>query len=208
MWNKKFDREDFLYGTNPNIFIKENVSFLKPRSRVICLGEGEGRNALYLAKEGFRVEALDASDVGLMKLQKKALEEETAITIRHTLIENWEPHGFYDGIICSFMHLPKSEQKDMFLKSFLSLQNGGYFIAEFFSVHQLQFQSGGPKDENLLYDLKDLYTIFSNLPCKIYKLSEEITTLDEGAGHNGEASVIRVIIKKERQVLNELLQSH
>lgn len=75
IWNKKFEREDFLYGEEPNAFIRDNTSFLKPKSRVICLGEGEGRNALYLAKHGFRTEALDASDVGLQKLQKKLLKK-------------------------------------------------------------------------------------------------------------------------------------
>jgi len=208
VWNQKFNREDFLYGENPNEFIKENSSFFKPKSRILCLGEGEGRNALYLAKQGFRVEALDASDIGLQKLQKKALEEGLAITIRHTLIENWNPQGFYGGIICSYMHLPKSEQKDMLLKAFLALEKDGFFIAELFSTHQPKYNHFGPKEQELLYDLKDLYGIFSNLPCKIYKLSQEIITLDEGMGHKGEASALRIIIKKERQVLNEVSQSH
>lgn len=208
VWNKKFNREDFLYGEEPNEFIKENITFLKPKSRILCLGEGEGRNAFFLAKEGFKVEALDASDVGLQKLQTKALEEGFAITIRHTLIENWNPQGFYDGIICSYMHLPKSQQKDMFLKAFLALENNGFFIAELFSTHQPKYNTFGPKQNELLYDLKDLYNIFSNLPCKIYRLSQEIITLNEGSGHRGEASAIRIIIKKERQVLNEASQSH
>lgn len=196
MWNTKFDREEFLYGEEPNAFIKEHTHLLKKNSRILCLGEGEGRNALYLAKFGFNVEALDASDIGLMKLQKKALEGGVAITIRHTLFENWQPHGRYNAILCSFMHLPKEAQDTMFTKSFLALEEGGYFIGEFFSTSQLKFQSGGPKDKNLLYDICDIHALLKNLPCEILKLSLEIVELNEGIGHKGKASVIRILFQK------------
>jgi SAM-dependent methyltransferase len=197
LWNGKFSRVGFLYGKEINSFIKENSHLIKTKSRVLCLGEGEGRNAIFLAKQGLHVEALDASDVGLQKLQKRALREGVAITIRHTLIENWQALNKYDAIISTFMHLKRDEQKDMFLKALGALSQDGYFIAEFFSVAQLNFSSGGPKDANLLYQLDELYQIFSNLPCTILKLSQEIVMLDEGQGHKGEASVIRVILRRD-----------
>lgn len=200
IWNEKFKKADFLYGEKPNEFIKESIHLLQPNARVICLGEGEGRNALFLAQNGFKTEALDASDVGLQKLQKKALQENIAVTIRHTLIENWQPHGFYDAVITSYMHLSRGLQKDTILKSFLCLNDGGYLIAEVFSVHHLKFNSFGPKDENLLYNLSELYNIFTHIPCHIIKLSEELIELDEGVGHKGKANVIRFIIQKDREV--------
>ena len=196
LWNNKFSRDGFLYGTKPNIFIEQNSDILEKNSTVLCLGEGEGRNALFLAKQGFDVEALDASDVGLKKLQKRALEENVAITIRHTLIENWQPIRKYDTIVSTFMHLPRQMQKEMFIKALDALKENGYFIAEFFSIDQLNFLSGGPKDEDLLYQLDDLYKLFSSLPCTIHKLSQEIIELDEGKGHKGEASVIRIVLRR------------
>jgi len=196
LWNNKFSRDGFLYGTEVNNFIKENTHLFEKNTVVLCLGEGEGRNALYLAKKGLHVEALDASDVGLQKLQKRALEENVAITIRHTLLENWEPAKKYGAIVSSFVHLERDEQKNMFIKSVDALKENGYFIAEFFSVDQVNFLSGGPKDTNLLYQLDELYELFSTLPCTIYKLSQEIIELNEGQGHNGKASVVRIILKK------------
>lgn len=196
VWNKKFSREGFFYGTQVNNFIKEHSALIEKKSTVICLGEGEGRNALYLAKKDLHVEALDVSDVGLKKLQVAALKENLAITIRHTLLENWTPVKKYGAIISTFTHIERNMQKEIFVKSINALQENGYFIAEFFSVDQVNFSSGGPKDTNLLYQLDELYTLFLTLPCKIYKLSQEIITLSEGKGHNGEASVIRIIIKK------------
>ena len=196
LWNEKFSRDGFLYGKEVNSFIKENSHLIEKDSKVLCLGEGEGRNALFLAKQGLHVEALDASDIGLRKLQRRALEEDVAITIRHTLLENWQPMYKYDAIISTFMHLYRDEQKEMFIKSIDALKENGYFIAEFFSVDQINFFSGGPKDANLLYQLDDLYQLFSSLPCTIHKLSQEIIIIEEGQGHKGEASVIRVILKR------------
>jgi len=196
LWNSKFSRDGFLYGTDANSFIKENTHLIEKGSRVLCLGEGEGRNAIFLTKKGLHVEALDASDIGLRKLQSRALESDIAITIRHTLIENWEPAHKYDAIISTFMHLKREEQKDMFIKAIDALSENGYFIAEFFSVDQINFLSGGPKDTTLLYQIDELYQLFSTLPCTIHKLSQEIVTLDEGRGHKGEASVIKIILKR------------
>jgi len=196
LWNSKFSRDGFLYGTEVNNFIKESSHLFQKNATILCLGEGEGRNALFLAKKGLHVEALDASDVGLKKLQKRALEENTPVTIRHTLLENWQPVKRYDAIVSSFTHLSKDDQKEMFIKSIDALKRNGYFIAEFFSVDQINFLSGGPKDTNLLYQIDDLYKLFSTLPCTIHKLSQEIVTLNEGKGHNGEASVIRIILKR------------
>jgi len=128
LWNSKFSRDGFLYGTEVNNFIKENSNLIQKNSKILCLGEGEGRNAIFLAKKGFYVEALDASDVGLKKLQKKALEENVAITVRHTLIENWQPALKYDVIVSTFTHLEKNEQKEMFIKSIDALKENGYLL--------------------------------------------------------------------------------
>jgi len=196
LWNKKFSRDGLLYGENANDFIKENFTYIKKSGDILCLGEGEGRNAIFLAKNGLHVEALDASDIGLAKLEKRARINNLEVTTHLCLFDKFKNPKLYDGIICSYMHLLKNEQESMFRKITNLLKKDGFFIAEFFSIAQLNFQSGGPKNEDLLYDLQYVAKILSNLPCKIYKLSQEITYLNEGYGHNGEASVIRVVLQK------------
>ncbi|WP_331775359.1 class I SAM-dependent methyltransferase [Sulfurospirillum sp. 1612] len=196
MWNRKFNSETFLYGLEANNFIKTNYPIIPKNSKILCLGEGEGRNALFLAQQGFDVTALDASDVGLNKVERLAKEHHVDIHLKHLLISQWEDHDTYDAIASTYMHLHANEQKEMFQKIITALRVGGYFIAEFFSTSQLNFTSGGPKNVDLLYRLDSLYQIFSALPCEIYKLSQERIFLQEGPAHNGEASVIRIIIKK------------
>ena len=87
----------------------------------------------------------------------------------------------------------KNEREELFKKIEESLNSGGYFIGEFFSTKQLSYKSGGPKDLDLLYTTEDFTNYFEKCDKKV---SEEIVNLDEGIGHQGEACVIRVVIKK------------
>lgn len=115
-WNAKFYTKDFIYGEAPNNFVKENIELLVNTKTVMCLGEGEGRNAIYLADKGMEVEALDISDIALKKLRRRAKESYLFIKTRHTLFEYWQPDTHYDAVVCTYLHLPKHNQKMLFEK--------------------------------------------------------------------------------------------
>ncbi len=192
-WNSKFSREGFLYGLKPNSFIASKANFFLENAKILCLGEGEGRNAVFLAKKGFDVTAIDASDIGLSKLQQRAKEENLNIKTICMDLNDWKVKGEYDVIVASFLHMHKNERAQLFKMIDDSLNIGGLFVGEFFSVKQLAYQSGGPKDENLLYTTEDFKKYFSSYENEI---KEQITILDEGKGHQGEACVIRVFVQK------------
>lgn len=192
-WNGKFSKADYFYGINPNDFLASNIELLKNHQELLCLGEGEGRNAIFFAKNGFEVSAIDASNLGLEKLQNRAIQEKLDIKTICMDLNFWETDEKYDVIVASYLHMYKDEREELFKKIEESLNKNGYFIAEFFSTKQLSFNSGGPKDLDLLYSLEDFQNYF-NL-CK-KKITEEIVVLDEGIGHQGEACVIRVVIQK------------
>ena len=192
-WNNKFSRDGFLYGLKPNTFISSKIKLFDKNSKVLCIGEGEGRNAIFFAKRGFDVTAVDASDIGLLKLQQRAKEENLNI---HTLcmdLNHWEVKDKYDVIVASYLHMYKEEREELFEKIEKSLNENAYFIGEFFSTKQVNYKSGGPRDEDLLYTIDDFKKSFSLCDKDI---KEEVTILDEGKGHQGEACVIRVIIQK------------
>lgn len=192
-WNGKFSKADYFYGINPNDFLASNIELLKNHQELLCLGEGEGRNAIFFAKNGFEVSAIDASNLGLEKLQNRAIQEKLDIKTICRDLNFWKADEKYDVIVASYLHMYKDEREELFKKIEESLNINGYFIAEFFSTKQLSFNSGGPKDLDLLYSLEDFQNYF-NL-CK-KKITEEIVVLDEGIGHQGEACVIRVVIQK------------
>lgn len=192
-WNGKFSKADYFYGTKPNEFLASKIELIKNKKKLLCLGEGEGRNALFFAKNGFEVSAIDASDVGLAKLDLKSKEENLEIKTFCMDLNHWKADENYDVIVASYLHMFKDERKNLFEKIENSLYSNGYFIGEFFSTKQLTYNSGGPKDLELLYTIEDFENHF--LFCK-KELIEEIVTLDEGIGHQGEACVIRVVIQK------------
>lgn len=192
-WNGKFSKADYFYGTKANEFLASNISLLKNHKKLLCLGEGEGRNAIFFAKNGFEVSAIDASNLGLEKLQNRAIEEKLDIKTICMDLNDWTVLEKYDVIVASYLHMFKNEREELFKKIEDSLNSNGYFIGEFFSTKQLEFNSGGPKDLDLLYAIEDFQNYF-NL-CK-KNIIEEIVVLDEGIGHQGEACVIRVVIQK------------
>ncbi len=192
-WNGKFSKADYFYGTKANEFLDSNISLLKNHKKLLCLGEGEGRNAIFFAKNGFEVSAIDASNLGLEKLQNRAIEEKLDIKTVCMDLNDWTVLEKYDVIVASYLHMFKNEREELFKKIENSLNSNGYFVGEFFSTKQLSFNSGGPKDLDLLYTIEDFQNYF-NL-CK-KNITEEIVVLDEGIGHQGEACVIRVVIQK------------
>ncbi len=195
-WNERFGREGFFYGIHPNVYLKAQLDALPPSQDILFLGEGEGRNALYAAKLGHTVTALDTSEIGLAKTAMLSSQHNLDITLIHTDLESWEPKENYDAIMCSFLHLIEPLRSEIFAKTIKHLNTGGLFSGEFFSIHQLPRTTGGPKDTTLLYTADNLQSIMRELPCDIVELIELDTQLYEGTGHNGLASVVRLTVKK------------
>ena len=148
---------------------------------------------MFFAKNGFEVVAIDASDVGLEKLDSKSKEENLEIKTICMDLNHWEASEKYDVIVASYLHMFKEEREELFKKIENSLNPNGYFIAEFFSTKQLRYNSGGPRNLDLLYKIEDFKSHFESCEKKI---TQDIITLDEGIGHQGEACVIRVVIQK------------
>src|SRR5271157_4878951 len=73
-WDKRFGRKEFALGKEPNPFLKRHIHLL-PKGRALDVATGEGRNAVFLAQNGFEVDAVDISEKGLKKARKLAREK-------------------------------------------------------------------------------------------------------------------------------------
>ncbi len=194
LWNQRYSLEEYKYGKNPNEFLKEELSKLV-QGNILFLGEGEGRNAVYAAKLGWNVDAVDFSDEGKRKAER--LAEEYGVKINYsvndfalvTLTANK-----YNVVGIFFIHLEEELKKPLFKKVIKSLKPGGKIIFECFEKAQINYSSGGPKDPDLLYSLEDVVSDFIDL--EFEKLSKEKIFLSEGSGHSGEGVVIRFIGSK------------
>jgi len=196
LWDEKFSRDGYFYGFEPNAFIASKLDLLKDKKDILCLGEGEGRNAVFLASKGFNVTALDASAIAMAKALKFANDKGLGFNVQLVDLEYWKPTCRYDSIVSSYLHLEDPLRTKAFKQAIQTLKTDGYFIAEFFSINQIPRDSGGPKKPELLYTLDSLKSIFSISTCRIVYLEEVETFLDEGKGHQGDALVIRVIVQK------------
>lgn len=194
MWNSRFEDDEYFYGKEPNQFLKSIIDETDP-GKILFVGEGEGRNAVYAASKGWEVTAIDYSESG----KKKTLQfaEEANVSLNYIVEDLLEfiPGEEYDAVAFSFLHLPEELRKDVHKKLIDSLVTGGKIFFEVFDEDQLKFNSGGPKNKDHLYTLADIVEDFQDLDFKI--LTKTISVLSEGKGHKGEACLIRFCGEKE-----------
>ncbi|MCW8850498.1 MAG: class I SAM-dependent methyltransferase [Melioribacteraceae bacterium] len=193
-WNERYSQKEYVYGTKPNEFFRKSLIQLTA-GKILLPGEGEGRNAVFAAKLGWHVTAFDFSDSAMRKAL--ALTEKENVEVNY-LIENYNnfsaENDYFDCIAAIFVHPPKESRKQFHKKLLTLLKPGGKLILEGFSKNQINYNSGGPKDidmlfseEELLEDLKEAQKI---------DLLETVTELNEGLFHKGHASTIQLIAIK------------
>jgi 2-polyprenyl-3-methyl-5-hydroxy-6-metoxy-1,4-benzoquinol methylase len=195
-WNERYQANETTYGIEPNDFFKSQLDQLTP-GKLLLPAEGEGRNALYAARQGWQVTAYDFSEVARIKTLQQALDSNLLNLEYHVqdLSHIELPQNTFDVIGIVFVHLPESTRKHLHRACVQSLKRGGRLILEVFSKNQLQFNSGGPKDYDLLYSLEILQQDFS--PLRMDLLEERLIQLSEGPFHSGPAHVVRMVATKD-----------
>lgn len=156
MWDDRYATDNYRFGTLPNRFLEECAVNIKPGASVLSLGEGEGRNAVYLASLGCRVTAVDCSSVGLAKAHRLAAQRGVTITTITADLNDYviEPAA-WDVIINFFCHMPEPERIPLHQRVTAGLKPGGVYILEVFNPQQPQFGSGGPTTRDLLMSVDD-----------------------------------------------------
>lgn len=192
-WDDKFNKPEYIYGKEPNKYLKESLDNISP-GKLLLPGEGEGRNAVYAAKTFWEVDAFDYSDVAQEKALKLAKENDVEINYQILAAEDFEPKKKYDAIALIYLHLPAEIRTAFHKKIMQALNPGGKLICEFFEKSQINFDSGGPKNIDMLYDIETLEGDFNSL--KIDIISKVRSELNEGPLHQGEARLLRMIATK------------
>ncbi|MFH6958968.1 class I SAM-dependent methyltransferase [Flavobacterium aquidurense] len=199
-WDDRYSSEEFAYGTAPNNYLKEQLEKLESGS-ILFPAEGEGRNAVFAAKSGWKVAAFDISEEGKNKALK--LAESSNITIEYQVGEletlHYQPEQF-DAIALIYAHFP-AEIKSAIHKTLETyLRKDGMIIFEAFSKKHLEYLAindkvGGPKDIESLFSIQEIQADFPNY--EIIALEEKEIELSEGLFHNGKGSVIRFVGRKK-----------
>lgn len=193
-WNKRYSTKEFAYGEAPNQFVLEELGKLKP-GNVLFPAEGEGRNAVYAATQGWEVTAFDPSKEGKKKADFLASKHNLDIDYQIAGYEHvdFEKESF-DCIVLVFAHMPPSKRNEWHKKLSSFLKPGGVIIIVGFSKDQIKRKTGGPQNIDMLFSEEELNTDFIEFSELV--ITETDTILDEGPFHQGLASVIRLIGKK------------
>jgi SAM-dependent methyltransferase len=195
MWDERYSVAEYAYGITPNQFLEKNVSCI-PKGKVLSLAEGEGRNAVFLAKQGYSVTAVDASLIGLNKARKLAEENEVVVEFVHGDLADYDVgENRWDGIVSIFCPLPSSLRKELHKKVITGLRKNGVFLLEAYTPNQLKHGTGGGNSVDLMQSEASLNLELAGL--RFNHLIELERDVIEGIYHTGIGSVVQAIATKE-----------
>lgn len=198
-WDERYETDEYLYGTEPNAWLAAQKTRLAAGGRVLCLGDGEGRNGVWLATQGFLVDTVDGSKVGAAKAERLARARGATVHITVADLADYLPReGAYDAVVLIFVHLPPGLRQEVHRKAQAALGPGGLLVIEAYHPRQLPLDSGGPKEPALLYHQAMLEADFPQL--RWDELSEARVELSEGRLHQGPAEVVRGVGRKAAPV--------
>ena len=196
-WNERFDKAEFIFGKEPNEYLVEQTNqYLKPKDKVLCIADGEGRNGVWLAKQGMQVVGFDVSDIALAKAKQFA--QDNQVIIDYSLCDsdgfNWGTNN-YDAVIGIFIQFADPAMRArIFKQAYEAIKPGGIFILQGYTPKQLEYKTGGPSLIEHLYTedmIRDLVKDFQILDLCCYEKE-----LSEGARHTGMSALLGLVAQK------------
>jgi SAM-dependent methyltransferase len=204
-WDTRFAQDAYIFGKAPNVFLANSVSHIPQGSRVLAVADGEGRNGVWLAQQGYAVHSTDGSKVAVAK--SMALAKERGVPVVYSAQElvpgsifhecadadTWAwPVGVFDAVVGIFIQFTKPDARTlMFHNMVAALKQGGVLILEGYHHRQLSFGTGGPQAIDQLYDQALLGDAFSHL--ETLELRDYDQEVDEGDGHKGMSALVDYI---------------
>ena len=196
-WNQRFDKEEFIFGKEPNEYLAlQTRKYLKPNNKVLCIADGEGRNGVWLAKQGMQVVGFDASDIALRKAKQFAKDNQVEVeySFSDTDSFDWQVN-VYDAVIAIFIQFADPPLRARIFKQMhQALKPGGILVLQGYTPKQLEYKTGGPSLIEHLYTeqmIRDLTQEFQILDLRCYEQE-----LNEGARHAGMSALLGLVAKK------------
>jgi len=196
MWNDRYNTPDYLFGTEPAAFLQREMPRLSSGQSALCVADGEGRNSVFLAGQGLRVTAMDASDVAIAKAQALAAARGVSVDFHVADIAGWDWDARrYDAVIAIFIQFAAPPLRDAIFSGMIrALAPGGLLLLHGYSTEQLAHNTGGPRSIENLYTADLLADRFADL--NILHLAEYEAVLAEGSRHVGRSALIDLVARK------------
>ncbi len=195
-WNERYSEDGLAYGESPNVFLTEVTEHIPAGGHVLVVGDGEGRNGVWLAQQGFDVTCVDYSPVAIEKTKQLAQKNNVSVNAICADLTEWDwPKNEYDVVVSIYVHFPPDVRTELKKKMVDSLKSGGKILMEAFNKDQLKYKSGGPPVLEMLFSEEMLRNDFSSVD--ILEIEEKVVYLDEGKYHCGDGAVVRMIAQKK-----------
>lgn len=195
-WESRFAAEHYVFGTAPNAFLARNAARIAPDARVLSLADGEGRNGVWLAEQGFRVTAQDFSPMGQAKARALAADRGAALEweLSDIRTRGWAPDAFDAVVGIFFQFLSPPERSAVFEGIGKTVRPGGLVLIEGYGPKQLDYGTGGPKALQNLYTeelLRAAFADFSDVQVTAYDAE-----ISEGPGHSGMSALVDLVARR------------
>jgi SAM-dependent methyltransferase len=196
-WNRRFVEADgYLFGTEPNNWLREHAAVWQPGQRVLSVADGEGRNSVWLARQGLAVDAFDIAEAGVAKARRLAAAQ--GAHVNYAVADGdslkW-PESVYDGVAAIFVQFADPAMRArLFANIRRCLKPGGTLVLQGYTPKQLEYKTGGPPIASHLYTPELLREAFADMD--IVELREYEAQVREGTGHNGHSALIGMVARK------------
>lgn len=195
-WNKRFAQADYLFGTEPNAYLQAQVAHYPADGSALCVADGEGRNSVWLARQGLQVDAFDISDVGVAKA--RTLAHAAGVNVHYAVAdcETWPwPANHYDLVAAIFIQFADPAMRTrLFANMVDTLKPGGLLVLQGYTPQQLVYKTGGPPHVEHLYTEALLRTAFARLQLLELRIYED--ELTEGQHHLGRSALVGMVARK------------
>lgn len=195
-WNQRFATADYVFGEEPNAYLRDSVAHLPPGGRVLCVADGEGRNSVWLARQGFAVDAFDIAEQGVAKARALAARFGVGVNFEVASVDGWRwPDEGYDAVAAIFVQFADPPMRArLFERIVRALRPGGVLVLQGYTPKQLEYRTGGPPKVSHLYTADMLRDAFAAL--RVVELREYEAELGEGSGHRGRSALIGLVARK------------
>lgn len=196
MWNERYSKAGYLFGTEPAQFLRDHKAYLKPSSKVLAVADGEGRNSVYMAGQGLNVVAMDGSCIAIEKARALAMSRDVTVDFVESDIAAWDwDQAQYDMVVAIFIQFVGPAQRaEIFAGIKRTLKPGGVLMLHGYTPEQIELGTGGPPNVENMYTEEILAQAFADF--EILELRSYERHVDEGEGHSGTSALIDLIAKK------------
>jgi SAM-dependent methyltransferase len=195
-WQTRFSAPDYIFGKEPNAFLKAQAHRLPKSGSALSIADGEGRNGVWLAEQGLDVLSVDFSPAALEKSRALAAERGVHLRTEVADVTTWRwPVAAFDVVAAIFVQVVFPAERTVFFADLKrALKPGGLLLIQGYRTEQLTYRTGGPPEAERLYTRALLQETFGDMaPLEI---REHDSTISEGTAHVGMSALIDLVAKK------------